>query len=85
MTVAIVHARAQLEGWIVQHVGSKEAEELLVLVNDLVEAERDRVVETNAALRDGWMASTTNRDVEMFSLRLSEKLIHSWRDPPTAN
>lgn len=79
MSVDLVFARAQLEGWIVNHTGSKEGEELWAIVNDLVEAERDRVIETNAGLREAWLARSPNVDIETFSLRLAGRLIEKWR------
>lgn len=82
MSVDLVFARAQLEGWVVANLTGPKAEELWTIVNDLIEAERGRVIDINAGLREQWMTSSTNRDVETFSLRLSERLIQRWRGEP---
>ena len=38
--VTAANARAELEGWLVTHVGSAEAEEAWRLINNLINAER---------------------------------------------
>lgn len=40
-----IFANAKLEGFLVTHVGSAEAEEALVIVRELVEAEREACCE----------------------------------------
>ncbi len=71
-------ARTELEGWLVLNVGSAEAEEAWRLVAALVEAERDAVIDANAALRESWRGASKKYDVETFSLCLAEQLIRQW-------
>ncbi len=78
VSIATALARTQLEGWLVANVGSTEAEEAWRLVAALVEAERDAVIEANAALRESWRGASKKYDVETFSLSLAEHLFRQW-------
>ncbi len=60
------------------HVGPDEAEEALRIVAALVEAERDAVIEANAALRESWRGASKKYDVETFSVCLAERLLRQW-------
>jgi hypothetical protein len=78
MTIATALARTELEGWLVLNVGSAEAEEAWRLVAAIIDAERDAVIEANAALRESWKLASTKYDVETFSRGLAEKLLRQW-------
>ncbi len=82
-----MHERDELEGWLVTHVGPAEAEEAWRLINTLIDAERDAVIEANAALREGWKLSSTKFDVETYSRMLAERLFRLWTSGklPTAD
>ncbi len=60
------------------NVGSVEAEEAWRLIGNLIEAERDAVIEANAALRESWRGASKKYDVETFSVCLAEQLLRQW-------